>query len=64
MEREGGQNGEGQKYGRQRVMDMASRTEDEMEMDVIYESDGPPKLRGWKDGRQQENAVGVPWRPG
>ena len=34
MEMEGVQNGEGQKNGRQRVMDMASRIEEEMELDA------------------------------
>ena len=34
MEMEGVQNGEGQKNGRQRVMDMASRIEEEMVLDA------------------------------
>ena len=43
MEMEGVQNGEGQKNGRQRVMDMASRIEDEMELDATYGSEGRPE---------------------
>ena len=43
MEMEGVQNGEGQKNGRQRVMDMASIIEDEMELDATHGCDRRPK---------------------
>ncbi len=50
MEMEGVQNGESQKDGRQRAMDMASRIDDGMELDATPGCDRRPKLRrleGW-----------------
>ena len=61
MDVTGVQNGEGQKNGRQRVMDMASRIEDEMELDATHGRDRRPELRrleGWtpeSDGHGVQN---------
>ena len=45
MEMEGVQNRESWKDGRHRVMDMASRIEDEMELDATYGKGRRPELR-------------------
>jgi len=40
-------------------MDMASRIEDEMEMDAMYESEGRPKLRRLEGWTPESNGHGV-----
>ena len=62
MEKEGVQNGESQKNGRQRVMDMASRIEDEMELDATYGKGRRPELKRLEEWTPENDRYGVQHR--
>lgn len=59
MEKEGVQNGESQKNGRQRAMGVASRIEDEMELDATHGKGWRPELKRLEEWTPESDGHGV-----